>query len=294
VGALRGRVRLRAFAKVNYALEVLGLRDDGYHEIASVLQSISLADELEIERSRGGFELLFEPEGVEVGPLEENTVYKAWALLWEMAGHELPVRIRLHKRIPAGAGLGGGSADAAATLCGMNELFGLGLDYEELRDAASRIGADVAFCLRGGTALGEGIGEVLTPLPAPPEHHLVLAKPVRSAETGGIYRAYDERSGGKGTASVKSAVAALEAGDLSALAAALGNDLEPVTAGFVPEVTAYKEGLLREGALGAAMTGTGTAVYGVFRRQDDVRLAERRIGASFAGVFEPSPHGIEG
>ncbi len=290
---MTGRVRLRAFAKVNYALEVRGLRDDGYHEIASVLQSISLADELQIERTEGGFELLFEPEGVEVGSLEENTVYKAWVLLREASGHELPVRIRLRKKIPAGAGLGGGSADAAATLCGMNELFGLGLSYEELRCVGSRIGADVAFCLAGGTALGEGIGEVLTPLPAPPEHHLVLAKPVRSAETGGIYHAYDEQSEGRATASVESAVAALVAGDLCALAAALGNDLEPVTAGFVPEVTVYKEALLQEGALGAAMTGTGTAVYGMFRREDDIHSVGRRIRASFAGVFEPVAYGIE-
>ncbi len=293
MGALTGKVRLRAFAKVNYALEVRGLRDDGYHEIASVMQSISLADELEIERTGGGFELLFEPEGIEVGPIEENTVYRAWELLRVASGHELPVRIRLRKKIPAGAGLGGGSADAAATLYGVNELFGLGVDYEGLRDVGSRIGADVPFCLTGGTALGEGIGEVLTPLPAPPEHHLVLAKPVRSAETGEIYRAYDEHSGRRGTASARSAVAALEAGDLGALAAALGNDLEPVTAGFVPEVTACKEELLREGALGAAMTGTGTAVYGVFRREDDVRSARRRIRASFSGVFEPVAHGIE-
>ena len=293
MGALTDRVRLRAFAKVNYALEVRGLRDDGYHEIASVMQSISLADELEIARSRGGFELHFEPEGIEVGPIEENTVYRAWELLRVASGLELPVRIRLRKKIPAGAGLGGGSADAAATLYGVNELFGLGVDYEGLRDVGSRIGADVPFCLTGGTALGEGIGEVLTPLPAPPEHHLVLAKPLRSAETGGIYRAYDEHSGWRGTVSAKSAVAALEAGDLGALAAALGNDLEPVTAGFVPEVTACKEELLREGALGAAMTGTGTAVYGVFRREDDVRSARRRIRASFSGVFEPVPHGIE-
>src|SRR3712207_958956 len=157
---MTGRVRLRASAKVNYALEVRHLRGDGYHEISSVLQSISLADELEIEHSKGGFELLFEPEGVEVGPLEENTVYKAWASLWEVSGHKLPARIRLHKKIPAGAGLGGGSADAAAVLVGMNELFGLGLNYEELRDIGSRIGADVPFCLLGGTALGEGGGGI--------------------------------------------------------------------------------------------------------------------------------------
>ncbi|HEY6673892.1 MAG TPA: 4-(cytidine 5'-diphospho)-2-C-methyl-D-erythritol kinase, partial [Rubrobacteraceae bacterium] len=172
-----GGVLLRACAKVNYALEVRGLRWDGYHEISSVLQSVSLADELEIERSRGGFELSFEPEGVEIGPVEENTVYKAWALLWETSGHELPTRIRLHKKIPAGAGLGGGSADAAAVLVGMNELFDLGLDAEQLRKIGARIGADVPFCLSGGTALAQGVGEILTPLPAPPAHRLLIAKP---------------------------------------------------------------------------------------------------------------------
>jgi 4-diphosphocytidyl-2-C-methyl-D-erythritol kinase len=286
------KARLRAFAKVNYALEVRGLRDDGYHEIASVLQSISLADELEIERSRGGFELLFEPEGVEVGPLEENTVYKAWALLWEVSGHELSVRIRLHKKIPAGAGLGGGSADAAAVLVGMNELFGLGLDDEDLRDIGGRIGADVPFCLLGGTALGEGRGEVLTPLPAPPDHHLVLAKPVQGAETDGVYRTYD-RHRAKSRASVDSVITALLSGDLRALAGALGNDLEPVTAGLVPEVAGHRRELLQAGALGAAMTGTGTAVYGVFRTRDEARTAEARLGSSFVKACEPVGSGVE-
>ena len=281
------KVRLRAFAKVNYALEVRGQRDDGYHEIASVLQSVSLADELEVERSKGGFELLFEPGGVEVGPLEENTIYRAWALLWETSGHELPVRIRLHKRIPAGAGLGGGSADAAATLHGMNELFGLDLDHKELCDVGGRIGADVPFCLTGGTALGEGRGELLTPLPAPPNHHLVVAKPERGADTGGIYRAYDERQGTR-TACVNPVVAALHSGNLLALAGALGHDLEPVTAGFVPEVTAYRRELLRAGALGAAMTGTGSAVYGIF--EDGPAVAS--LAAPFVGVCEPVGAGV--
>jgi 4-diphosphocytidyl-2-C-methyl-D-erythritol kinase len=287
-----GVLKVRAFAKVNYALEVRGLRDDGYHEIRSVLQSISLADELEIERTGGGFELLFEPEGVEVGPLEENTVYKAWALLWEVSGHELPVRVRLHKRIPAGAGLGGGSADAAAVLVGMNELFGLGLNCKELRDIGSRIGADVPFCLLGGTALGEGRGEVLTPLPAPPDHHLVLAKPVRSAETGGIYRAHDELHA-KSSASVDPVIAALRSGDLSALGGALGNDLEPVTAGLVPEVAVYRREMLQAGALGATMSGTGTAVYGIFGIREDARMMETRLQAPFVKTHAPVARGVE-
>ena len=287
-----GGVLLRACAKVNYALEVKGLRGDGYHEISSVLQSVSLADELEIERSRGGFELFFEPEGVEIGPLEENTVYKAWALLWETSGHELPTRIRLHKKIPAGAGLGGGSADAAAVLVGMNELFDLGLDAEQLRTIGARIGADVPFCLSGGTALAQGVGETLTPLPAPPAHRLLIAKPERGADTGGIYRAYDERDSG-GIASADQVVAALRSGSLTELAGALGNDLEPVTTRLVPEVAAHKREMLRAGALGAATTGTGTAIYGIFDAESgDSPAAVASLRAPFLGVFEPAGAGV--
>ena len=283
------RIALRAFAKVNYALEVRGVRDDGYHEISSVYQSVSLADELEVERSRGGFELIFEPDGVEVGPLEENTVYKAWALLWEASGHELPVRIRLHKKIPAGAGLGGGSADAAAVLVGMNELFDLGLRTEDLRRLGARIGADVPFCVSGGTALGEGVVDVLTPLPAPPAHHLLLAKPDRSADTGGIYRAYDGRAG-RGGASAEQVVAALRSGSLKTFAGAVGNDLEPVTAELIPEVAAYTRALLQRGALGAAMTGTGTAVYGIFDAED--AAAGCPLRAPFLGTCQPVEAGV--
>ena len=290
MGALK--VRLRAFAKVNYALEVQGLRDDGYHEISSVLQSISLADEVEIERSQGTFELRLEPEGAEIGPPEQSTVYRTWRLLGRLAGTELPARIRLHKWIPAEAGLGGGSADAAAVLVGLNELFGLELSHEELRNVGSWIGADVPFALTGGTALAEGVGETLTPLPAPPSHHLLILRPERGADTGGIYRAYDERPA-EGTASVKPVVAALQSGSLTALAGAIGNDLERVTAGFVPEVDMSKEELLRSGALGAAMSGTGTAVYGIFGAEEDAETAEKKVDVPFVGVYEPMPRGIE-
>jgi 4-diphosphocytidyl-2-C-methyl-D-erythritol kinase len=290
VGVLK--VHLRAFAKVNYALEVRGLRDDGYHEISSVLQSISLADEVEIERSTGEFEINVEPEGIEVGTLEQNTVYRAWKLLRRFSGAELPVRIRLHKKIPVEAGLGGASADAAAVLIGLNELFSLELNYEELRDVGGRIGADVPFALTGGTALAEGVGEVLTPLPAPPVHHLLVVRPERGAGTGGIYRAYDERPG-RGTTSVKPVVAALRSGDLPALARTVGDDLERITAGFVPEVKMYRNCLLRLGAMGAAMSGTGTAVYGIFEREDEARSVAEKLPFPYVGIFEPVPRGVE-
>lgn len=286
------RVRLRAFAKVNYALEVRGRRPDGYHEISTVMQSISLADVVEIERAENGFELAVEPEGVEVGPPEENTVYKAWTRLGERTGDALPVRVRLGKKIPAGAGLGGGSADAAAMLVGLNELFGLGLGEAELRDVGLWVGADVPFCLIGGTALGEGIGEVLSLLPTPPPHHLVVAKQAAGAETARIYGAYDERPVG-GNPSVAPVVEALRAGDPGGLARSLGNDLAPVTENLVPEIRALEEALLRAGALGAAMSGTGTAVFGIFASEAEARAAADGLRAPFVAVYEPVQRGVE-
>ena len=286
-------IRLRAFAKVNYALEVRGVRADGYHEISTVMQSISLFDEVELERVDEGFRLLVEPEGTSIGPNDKNTVCRAWRLLREATGEELPVRVRLRKAIPAGAGLGGGSADAAAALVGFNEMFGLGLGEAELRGIGLRIGADVPFCVSGGTALGEGIGEVLTPLPAPPDHHLIVAKPEAGAETARIYKAYDDERQVERRPSIAPTLEALRAGDLRALAHRLGNDLAPVTETLVPEVVELREALARVGALGAIMSGSGTAVYGIFGTEDAARGAMRGIEAPFARICRPVARGVE-
>ena len=286
------QIRLRAFAKVNYALDVLGLRGDGYHEVRTVMQSISLADGVDLQRTRGGFELASEPEEVEIGPPERNTAYLAWKLLRESTGDELPVKVTLSKMIPAGAGLGGGSADAAAVLVGLNELFGLGLRIEELCEIGAGIGADVPFCVPGGSALGEGIGDDLSPLPAPPVHRLVVAKPLGSADTATIYGAYDETKA-ESTRSVDPVISALRSVNLSALASAVGNDLAPVTAGLVPEVAILERTLLEYGALGTSMSGSGTAVYGVFGDQEAAGVAKDRIEAPFSGVYEPVTCGVE-
>ena len=285
-------VRLRAFAKLNYALDVLGLRADGYHEVSTVMQSISLADEVELRRATGGFDLSLEPEEVEIGPPERNTTYLAWKALQRQTGEELPMKVTLRKEIPAGAGLGSGSADAAAVLVGLNELFGLGMRVEELRETGGRIGADVPFCISGGTVLGEGIGEILTPLPAPPVHHLVVAKPLGSADTGRIYRAYDEART-ENTRSVGPVVSALRSGSVPDLASAVANDLTPVTAGFIPEVAALERMLLATGAFGASMSGSGTAVYGIFDDQETAGSARDAVDAPFIGVYEPVPSGVE-
>ena len=284
-------IRLRAYAKVNYALEVRGLREDGYHEIATILQSISLADEVEIQPSDGGFRLLVEPDDASTGPPEKNTVYKAWNLARELTGEELPVRVRLRKKIPSGAGLGGASADAAAVLTGLNELFGLGLSAGDLSRIGVLVGADVPFCISGGTALGEGVGEALSPLPGPPAHRIALLKPSRSAATADVYRLYDELavpSGHTGRC-VKPVAAALEAHDLKALARSLDNALAAVTRGLVPEVASYEKEFFEAGALGAAMTGSGTAVYGIFPGE----VPRLDLRAPFSGVYEPVSRGVE-
>jgi 4-diphosphocytidyl-2-C-methyl-D-erythritol kinase len=286
------KVLLRAFAKVNYALEVRGLREDGYHEISTVMQSIALADEVEIEYIKEGFEFMVEPENAEAGAPEGNTAYRVQKMLEELVGTTLPVRLVLRKKIPAGAGLGGGSADAAAALVGLNELFGLGLSAADLREVSVKIGADVPFCLSGGTALGEGIGEVLSPLPEPPPHCLVVAKPAMGASTARIYHAYDNRPQGDG-ASVAPVVDALRVGDLGALARSLSNSLAPVTKSLVPEVRALEEELLCGGALGAVMSGSGTSVFGMFGSEEEARSAVSRLRAPFIRLCGPVGYGME-
>ena len=288
---MRG-ARLKAFAKVNFALDVLGLRVDGYHDISTVMQSISLSDEVEIECIGEGFELTFEPEGAEIGPPERNTAYVAWKSLQRLTGRALPASVRLRKWIPVGAGLGGGSADAAAVLVGLNELFELGLRADELREVGARVGADVPFCISGGTALAEGVGETLTPLPGPPAQHLVLAKPHHSADTGEIYRAHDA-AGMESARYVEPVMSALQSGSLRDLAASVGNDLASVTSDLVPEVAALRRDLLAHGALGAAMSGSGTAVYGIFDNQGAAERAANAVDAPFTGVYEPVAHGVE-
>lgn len=288
-------MRLLAHAKVNYALEISGVRPDGYHELRTVMQSISLADEVRVESGESagsGLELTFEPTGPALGPVERNTVYRAWELLQERLGRGLSVRVTVEKNIPSGAGLGGGSADAAAALVGMNEVCGLGLTPEELRTIGFGIGVDVPFCLSGGTALGEGVGELLSPLPAPPGHYVLVSKPVAGASTPEIYRAYDELERDLGRASVGAVLEALRSGNLELLAAGLQNDLTAATVARVSEVGDLRSALLREGALGVEMSGSGTAVYGIFDSRAAAGRAADRVTASFVGVYEPVGGGV--
>lgn len=271
-------LRLRAFAKVNLTLDVGGLRPDGYHEIHSVMQTISLADELLLSRAEGG--IAVECDSPEVPGGEGNLAWRALKLLAD----RLPggVRLEIRKRIPVAAGLGGGSSDAAAALKGANALYGLGLAEQELISLAAAVGSDVPFFVLGGTVEARGRGEIVRRLPPLPKLWLVVGKPDFGVSTRDVYAAYRTEGGAKRTPLL---IAALESGDAEGVLRSLGNDLEQVTGRLFPAVGMLKERLLELGALRAVMTGSGPAVYGVFPGEREARLAAERLESDCASVF---------
>jgi len=268
---------LPACAKVNLDLRVLGLRPDGYHDLRTVFQSIALADTVTLRERRGPFTLTCDDPLVPTD--RRNLVWKAAYLLWRLTGlgrgQPRNVAIHLAKRIPAEAGLGGGSADAAMALAGLNRLWGLGLDIASLSRVAARIGADVPFFLVGGTALGLGRGDDIYPLADLPNVHIVLLRPGFGVSTVEAYRWYDEdarrrprrRPGGQ---------RATPPG-WPAWATSLGNDLEPPVVRHHPTIGRIKQALLEAGAVTAMMSGSGSAVFGLFERPDAARRTARDL-----------------
>ena len=281
-------VRVEAHAKVNLGLEVVGRRADGYHDIDTIFQTISLSDTLVVSRAPAGAEApVLDVEGLAV-PLDvSNLAVIAARAVMEETGCPAPA-LSLTKRIPVGAGLGGGSADAAAVLVGMNELFELALDVEVLARLALRIGSDVPFLLGGGTARGRGRGEILEPLPAVLGLVFVLVTPdfeVRAAEA--YLRA---RIGLTGQGSfTKLTCSAIQNGDFRALARGLGNDLEAGVVSSYPEVGRVKARLIELGVVAAVMSGSGPTVLGVTTRKEDASgIASRLEGRGWqVHVAEP-------
>jgi 4-diphosphocytidyl-2-C-methyl-D-erythritol kinase len=261
---------LLAAAKVNLALEVLGKRADGYHEIATVLQTVDLSDRIALEDAPG-LELRTSAAGV---PSDEgNLALRAAAALRDAAGTAQGARITLDKRIPVAAGLGGGSADAAATLLGLNRLWRLRWSPAKLADLASALGMDVPFFLRGGAALGRGRGEVLEPLRAG-GLALVLVNPGFGVSTADVYGRMTPAMLTDG-ARCRAVVEALRRRNAARLAQSLYNGLEEA-AGH-PAIARMKAALLAAGALGAAMSGSGPTVFGVARSWEQARQIRDRV-----------------
>jgi len=260
------RMRLRSPAKVTLVLRVLSLRKDGYHDVQIALAPVSLYDTLEITRipDKGLSLEVDSPE--DLGPPEQNLVWRAAREFEAAAGIEVGVAMHLIKRIPSGAGLGGGSGNAAATLIACNRLWGEPLGAERLHEAAARLGSDVPFFLEARPAWAEGRGERLRALPDLPRLHLLAVKPRFSIATGSSYRALAESRGAlpvpPGAPSPPSLKPLLKTVD--EVVAALHNDFEPLLCARYPELAGIKTRLLAEGALGALLSGTGSALFGVF------------------------------
>lgn len=262
-------IRLEAMAKINLGLDVLRKRPDGYHEVKMIMQSVDLHDDLEMEKAEEtGIHLTCNVEGLPTDG--SNLICKAAALLMQEKGIEEGVEIRLTKRIPMAAGMAGGSTDAAAAMTGINELFHLGFSKEELMERAVKIGADVPYCIMGGTALSEGIGEILSPLAAMPDCWILIAKPDIDVSTAFVYgnlRAAELTW----HPDIDGMIHALEAQSLEGITERLGNVLETVTIPAHPVIRDIKEKVEQSGALGALMSGSGPTVFGVF---DDFEKAE--------------------
>lgn len=264
-------LKLKAMAKINLGLDVLRKREDGYHDLRMIMQNIYLYDQIELKKS-GGTEITVSTNLSYLPVNEDNLVYKAAKLLKDEFRIRDGLQICLRKYIPVAAGLAGGSSDAAAVLVGMNRMFELGLSQQELMDRGVKIGADVPYCVMRGTALAEGIGERLTRLPDAPDVHVVLAKPAIHVSTGFVY--------GNLKADrlpyhpdIDAQAEAIRDGDLHRMAKLMGNVLETVTIPAYPVINEIKENMLRAGAAGAMMSGSGPTVFGLFDDEAKARAA---------------------
>ncbi|CCO08602.1 4-(cytidine 5'-diphospho)-2-C-methyl-D-erythritol kinase [Desulforamulus hydrothermalis] len=267
-------LRLNAHGKINLTLDVLGRRPDGYHQVEMIMQSIGLHDTLEFAYRPG--EIVLDVSGVPVTAGEDNLVFKAARLLRQYAGEQAGALIRLHKEIPVAAGLAGGSSNAAAALRGLNRLWQLGLTDEQLSRLAVRLGADVPFCLLGGTAIARGVGELLTPLPPAPRFGVVLVKPPFGVSTAEVYRNLNLAALGSRPDTAAMAES-LRQGDLSRVAANLCNVLESVTIKWHPQLQQVKEALLAAGCLGVLMSGSGPTVFGLTEDEAAAASVARRL-----------------
>lgn len=265
------RIELRAHGKVNLALDVLGRRPNGYHDVKMVMQSLEIYDIVTIEKTEeSGIVVTTNREDLPVD--RSNLAYKAADMLYAEFGMKEGVKIHLEKHIPVAAGMAGGSSDGAAVLIGINEIFELGLSEMELRDRGVKLGADVPYCIMQGTVLAEGIGEELSRLAPMPACHVLLAKPPVGVSTKMVYEKLDSYEG-YAHPNVDAVIEGLKEGDLTKITSNMGNVLEQVTVDMYPEITKI-ENLMKEcGALNAMMSGSGPTVFGIYDKVETAMKA---------------------
>ncbi len=269
-------MKIKAMAKINLSLDVIRRREDGYHEVRMIMQTVNLYDELILTELPEEKKIQITCDCSFVPCDEHNLIYKAALLLLEQTNTHKGIRIDLKKKIPVAAGMAGGSSDAAATLVGINALLKLGLSIEELCKLGVKIGADVPYCIVGGTMLSEGIGEILTPVNQLTSGYVVVAKPDISVSTKFVY---ENLHADQLTLhpDIEGMIRAIENQKLHQVADKMENVLETVTIRHYPKITQIKECLMENGALGAMMSGSGPTVFGIFEDKDTAEEALKKV-----------------
>ena len=255
------RAIAKSYAKINLSLDVLGRLENGYHEVEMVMQSLTLFDLIIVDRQKYDIKLKtncsFLPDD------SRNIAFKAAETFFEKTGIKGGAKILIHKNIPVSAGLAGGSGNAAAVLCALNLLYNARLTDKELLEIGLELGADVPYCIMGGTKIAEGIGEVINDLPPMKKVPVLLVKPHEGVSTGEIYKAIDSERNILHP-DTKGVIDAIESGNIEKMCASMGNIMEPVTLARVPEIKFIKEKMLSLGADGSIMSGSGPTVFGIF------------------------------
>lgn len=268
-------LELKALAKVNLGLDVLGVRENGYHDVRMVMQTIYLYDKVTIQKTEeAGIRLKTNLDFLPVD--EKNIAYKAAKLLIDEFEIKEGVEITLEKRIPVAAGMAGGSSNAAAVLVGMNRLFELGLGQKQLMERGVHLGADVPYCIMRGTVLAEGIGEILTPLAPLPKCYFVVAKPPISVSTKTVYEKLDSHEIEEHP-DIDTVIEGLQEGNLKKVAENMGNVLERVTIQDYPVIEEIKNVMKQSGALNAMMSGSGPTVFGIYEDKKLANETKQRI-----------------
>ena len=292
------KIVILAPAKINLFLNVGDRREDGYHDIETVMQTLTLFDRLEVCKNDCKAEAVIDvrcrdfmaPDGA------GNIVYRAASAFFAAAGIEsYNVSFLIEKKIPAEAGLGGGSSDAAAAIIALDRLYGTAMTTEALCGIGAGVGADVPFCVRGGLQRAQGVGERLTPLAMKKPLYLVAFQPCRGLSTKEVFTAlHEDGIRGEDRPDNEAAQRALAAGDVRALGAALGNVLEPVSRRMRPEIDRAIRAIEESGAVGARMTGSGSAVFGVFMHAGACRRAADRLAAAYptCRMMRTAAHGV--
>lgn len=275
-------ISIKAYAKINLTLDVVGKRADGYHDLETIMQSVDLWDRIILKEIDEGIELESNIQGFPHG--KANIAWRAARLIKDEFKISKGIHIYIDKNIPMEAGLAGGSADCAGVLTGLNRLWDLGMDGEKLRTLGKNLGADVPFCLMGGTALGQGIGDILAPIDAKEELWLVIVRPDFGVSTKEIFSRL--RIGDIGRRPDNQMVIGhLEAGRVQDVAENLVNVLEEVTIPMHPEIAQIKSQLIGQGALGSLMSGSGPSVYGIFGDRDSAHAAAKSMKDQYGQVF---------